>query len=303
MSHNLDQDPNTGQVSFVNSELTPAWHGLGTNLGKKMVKEEVLALSGLDYQVVKKPIFYHRNMVRTDGVVKKRYYEIPDRFETLRTDRETHLGIVGNRYEVMQNESAFDFFEEIVKEGEMIYDTVGVIDEGRIVWVMAKMPDYVTVKNDPIEKYMLFVNSHDGSMPITAGLTPIRVVCNNTLRWAINKSAQTMVKIRHTSKAMDRLREARRVLGIASEYFNESEMLFGEMAGFKMNTELVNKYFKLVIPDPVPKPGQEPEEVNTTRQENIREELVEIYETSEAHRKHFSIRQHVWSHKCCHRMD
>jgi hypothetical protein len=70
--------------------------------------------------------------------------------------------------------------------------------------------------------------------------------------------------------------------GIASEYFNESEMLFGEMAGFKMNTELVNKYFKLVIPDPVPKPGQEPEEVNTTRQENIREELVEIYETSEA---------------------
>jgi phage/plasmid-like protein (TIGR03299 family) len=280
MSHDLAINQKTGEASFVHSKLTPAWHGLGTNFGRRMTKEEVLEMSGLDYTVVKKPLYIHRNHIRSDGKVRQRYLKLDRNYETLRTDTEDHLGIVGKRYEVFQNEDAFAFFEELIKEGDMIYESAGAINDGGLVWVLAKMPDYVTVADDPIEKFMVFINSHDGSMPITAGMTPVRIVCHNTLRYAVNHKQSSMVKVRHTARAMDRLQEAHRILNIASDYYDNLGQLFGEMQGFKMNTEMVNKYFKLVIPDPKPKNGEE--EVNNARQENLRRDLFEVYETSPA---------------------
>jgi len=281
MSHDLAVNEKTGKAAFVHSEYQPAWHGLGINFGRLMDKEELLEMSGLDYEVVKKPLYMHRNLIRADGAIKKRYMRVPRTFETIRTDTEQHLGVVGDRYEPYQNDNAFNIFEEIVTEGSMIYESAGVISDGRIMWVMGKMPDYVKVKGDPIEKFLLFTNSHDGTSPITIALTPIRVVCHNTLRFALGFSGSSLVKVRHTKNAQERVSEARRVLKITSEYYRHAKEYFGEMAGFKMNASLINKYFKLVLPDPVAKGGDTEAMVAPARTENTRKQLVDIFETSE----------------------
>ena len=89
------------------------------------------------------------------------------------------LGVVTDRYKVVQNEEAFSFTDSLLGEG-VTYETAGSLQEGRRTWILAKLPQKFIISGDEITPYLVFMNSHDGTGAIKAAMTPIRVVCQNT---------------------------------------------------------------------------------------------------------------------------
>lgn len=242
------------------------WHGLGTELQKPATAEEAIKEAQLDFNVEKFPIFINAG---------KKQIEVKDKFATVRTDTNTPLGVVGSRYEPVQNSQAFSFFDALVGEGEAIYHTAGVLGKGERIWLLAKMPDFIKVKGangkmDNVEKFVLLTNSHDGSSPTIAKLTPIRVVCNNTLSAAL-RGAEQEVRIRHTATAEEKLREAHKILGLTNQLYTQLGEIFNTFSSKKVTDSQAKKYFEEIMPD-------NKEAKHNTRKENVREKLFELYD-------------------------
>ena len=230
MAHNLNF--NNGKASFA-ARGEKAWHGLGQYVSEAMTSEQAIELGGLNYTVEKRPLYapgWAGTMVEADG-----------HYGNVRTDTNEILGIVKGRYKIVQNKDAFGFFDAIIDKGEAIFETAGALGKGERIFVTAKLPEDMLVQGERVEKYIMLTNSHDGTSTIIAGFTPIRVVCNNTLTAAL-KNLDNKVSISHTASAESRLKEASRVMGIASKYMDEVNMTFDSMTTRKMS-DLESKYF------------------------------------------------------------
>lgn len=148
------------------------WHGLGVKVEEAVSSGEALWLSGLDWHVVQKDIYaedkkingYKANIRDSDGKV---------------------LGVVSDRYRIVQNDEAFAFTDALLGEG-VRYETAGSLSEGRQIWMLARLPEKYIINGDEIAPYLVFSNSHDGSGAVRVAITPIRVVCQNTLNLALN---------------------------------------------------------------------------------------------------------------------
>lgn len=231
MAHLINYDLRRGTYSFA-SNAEAAWHGLGQVVKGAMTAKEVITLANLDYEVAKEKLF----------IETPQRAEFPNRFATYRTDTNTPLGIVGNRYQIVQNRDAFGFFDSIIEEGEAIFETAGVLGNGERVFITAKLPDDLMIGGEKINSYILLTTSHDGTAPVIAGLTKTRVVCNNTLQAAL-KNLSNKVTINHVGNAKEKLAEAHRVMGIASEYTKEVSEIFNRMTDVKMSGDDYKKYF------------------------------------------------------------
>jgi len=180
-----------------------AWHGLGVVVQDAPTSEEALRLAGLDWKVVsrdiqlcggKKIAGYHANVRSTDDAV---------------------LGVVGARYKIVQNDEAFAFTDGIIGEGA-VYETAGSLNGGRTVWLLAKLSQ-MELAGDEAENYLCFANTHDGSGSVKVCITPVRVVCNNTLNLALSTTKRKF-SMRHTTNVQSRIDEAKQVLGLAARY-------------------------------------------------------------------------------------
>lgn len=230
MAHNLNET--NGKVSFA-ARGEKAWHGLGQYVSEAMTSEQAIELGGLNYTVEKRPLYapgWQGTMVEAEG-----------HYGNVRTDTNEILGIVKGRYRIVQNKDAFGFFDTIIDQGEAIFETAGALGKGERIFVTAKLPEDMLVHGEKVEKYIMLTNSHDGTSTIIAGFTPIRVVCNNTLTAAL-KNIDNKVSISHTASAESRLKEASRVMGIASKYMDEINMTFESMTERKLS-DLEMKYF------------------------------------------------------------
>lgn len=230
MAHNLNET--NGKVSFA-ARGEKAWHGLGQYVSEAMTSEQAIELGGLNYTVEKRPLYapgWQGTMVEAEG-----------HYGNVRTDTNEILGIVKGRYKIVQNKDAFGFFDAIIDKGEAIFETAGALGRGERIFVTAKLPEDMLVHGERVEKYIMLTNSHDGTSTIIAGFTPIRVVCNNTLTAAL-KNLDNKVSISHTASAESRLKEASRVMGIASKYMDEVNMTFESMTTRKLS-DLEMKYF------------------------------------------------------------
>ena len=261
MSHNLEQ--RDGHTSMFYSGAVP-WHQLGRRLDKPATATEAMEAANLDYTVVKKPL--------KAIIHNKHYADVPNAFATVRTDTNVVLGVVGSRYEPVQNRDAFSFFDPLVDRSEAIYHTAGVLGKGEKIWLLAKLPDYIRVgkKGDPIEKFVLLYNSHDGSSVVRCKLTPIRVVCNNTLTAALS-GAEQEVRIRHTPSATEKLQEAHKLLGLTNQLYTQLDYIFNRMALRKVSPQQLVEYCKTLVPD-------NPEAENNTRTENIRNQILYLHD-------------------------
>jgi phage/plasmid-like protein (TIGR03299 family) len=262
MAHNLHIGK-LGQASMFYFGETP-WHRLGRKLNEPATAAEAIEAAGLDYRVVKRPLFTkigRQNMPATDH------------FATVRMDTSAVLGVVGSRYEPVQNRDAFTFFDPLVDRDEAIYHTAGVLGHGERCWILAKLPDYIRVgvKRDPIEKFLLIYNSHDGSSHIRVKLTPIRVVCNNTLSVALSGTEQE-VKIKHTATAPAKLEEAHKLLGLTNHLYQQLDYVFNRMALRKITDKELLQYIANLIPN-------NPEAESNTRTENLRNKILDIHST------------------------
>lgn len=225
MAHNLAKDKKTGRTAFASGNGQKAWHGLGQIVEGSMTAEQAIKLACLNYNVIQVPI-------SIEVPNKKFGIVVPNKFATLRDDTNEIFGVVGNRYQIIQNIAAFDFFDSIIGRGAAIFETAGAMGIGEKIFVTAKLPNFlirIAGTDDITELYVLLTSTHDGTGAIIAAITPIRVVCQNTLNAALN-GASTKVYIRHTSSALVKMQEAEKLLGITHRLTEDLNEVFNVLA-------------------------------------------------------------------------
>ena len=233
------------------------WHGLGTEVPEAPTSADALRFAGLDWTVRQEPVYNARG-----GVIKGYMSNVRD------TDGSV-LGIVGDRYKVVQNVDAFNFTDDLIG-GDVRYETAGSLREGRQVWLLAKMPER-KIAGDAVEPYLCFTNSHDGSGGLKVCMTPIRVVCNNTLNLAL-RTAKRIWSMRHTENIRERMAEARDCLFRADEYM-ENLTQYADRAA---NTRLHDADIKAILEElfPVTDKSSEREKANAKK---CRDEFMICY--------------------------
>lgn len=182
------------------------WHGLGTRVEEAPTSADALRMAGLDWNVVQRNI-------QVCGGSKIQNYKA-----NIRDSDGTVLGVVSDRYKIVQNAEAFEFTDSLIG-GEVRYETAGSLTGGKKIWLLAKLPE-AEIVGDKTEPYLCFTNSHDGSGAIRVCMTPIRVVCNNTLNLALD-SAKRAWSVRHTGDMAGKMHEARICLYMANAYMDE----------------------------------------------------------------------------------
>ncbi|MCP9947253.1 DUF932 domain-containing protein [Actinomadura madurae] len=252
----------------------PAWHGLGNVIpGGTSDISEVLRLGGIDFGVEKVADQYTWN----GGTRVK-----PDSFITVRDDTGDALGNVGRKYGIIQNRRLFTFLEDLVARHGVIWQSAGPLRGGRKVFVSMRVPDDVIVDpgglDDPVQLFIVAINSHDGQSPAQAVVTPWRPVCANTERFAV-RDAKYRWKIRHTSGALDRLHEARRTLGLTVAY---AETFAAEETALA-RTDLAISEFHKVIAD-LWDPATEEDSTRARRNDERRRDTLDAMFRAESER-------------------
>ena len=259
MAHNLEI--NNGVASFASTQT--AWHGLGQIVDGAMTAQQAVKLAHLNYEVVKVPNYAYYN---------GEFLDTPSSFSTLRTDTNQILGDrIGKNYTIVQNSEAFDFFDNITEAGAAIYETAGALGIGEKIFVTAKMPDTIRIAgtDDLTEVYVLLTSSHDGSGSIIAAVTPVRVVCQNTLNMALSNTV-SRVAIRHTSVVKDRLAEAHKVLGISKVFVQEANECFNYLSKKYVSDGAVKELIRTLLNE---------QERDSTRAKNIEDAALNAYFT------------------------
>jgi len=180
------------------------WHGLGVEVDEAPNSLDAMRLAGLNWDVVPKKI----TLMGEDS-------EIPDVVANVRSSDGKVLGIVSDRYKIVQNVEAFAFTDTLIG-GDVRYETAGSLNGGRRVWLLARLPKQ-KVLGDDVEPYICFSNTHDGTGAVKVCMTPVRVVCNNTLNFAL-RNAKRAWSVKHTGDISMKIKEAKDTLQLASEY-------------------------------------------------------------------------------------
>ena len=180
------------------------WHGLGTIIQEAPDSAAALKLAGLDWSVKQVPVLYEGQ-------------KTGHQFNVRESDNRV-LGVVGGRYKPFQNSEAFAFTDELVG-GDVRYETAGSLADGKRVWMLAKMPD-TRVLDDVVEPYLCLTNGHDGFSSLKVCMTPVRVVCQNTLNMAL-KGAKRTWTVRHSGNINAKMEEAQQTLGLAQDYMEK----------------------------------------------------------------------------------
>lgn len=244
MAHNLNIE--NGKVAMMWVGQVP-WHGLGTHLKEPPTAEDAIKAANLDWEVGLKPLYCG------DG---EHFYEYPlNRKAIVRLDKWGQpdcvpFGMVGNEYQVLQNQDAFSFFDPILATGMVTLETAGALGAGERVWVMARLKDDVDIaKDDAIQRYILLTTGHDGRTAVQIRFTPVRVVCQNTLTMSL-ATGSDFAKAYHVPGMKGLLQDAQLGIEAILTSFKELEANFRRMVGCKLDKQLLEKYLDGVFPDP-----------------------------------------------------
>lgn len=210
------------------------WHGLGTKVMEAPKSEDALIAAGLDWNVIQEPIYTEENE------------PISGYKANVRDSDRRVLGVVTDRYKVVQNQEAFAFTDALLGQG-VRYETAGSLQDGRKVWLLAHMPHEYIISGERISPYLLFSNTHDGSGAIKVALTPIRVVCNNTLNLAL-RTAQRSWSMIHTGNIQNKMKEASDTLFKAERYMDELGKEFEKLRMKKLSDQEVMEYIEVLLP-------------------------------------------------------
>lgn len=172
---------------------------------------------------------------------KNIYARCDNQYCTYRDDYKIPLGMVKGKYTIVQNSTAFKFFDTVIGENSAIWQTAGFFGNGERIFVSAKLPDNILVHGDPVENYLVFTNSHDGSSGVRVLFTPIRVICQNTLNAAIRTSSN-YVSFRHTTSVHNKISVAQEILGISKIKSEEFGQYCNLLANIKVTDEDVIQF-------------------------------------------------------------
>jgi phage/plasmid-like protein (TIGR03299 family) len=214
------------------------WHGLGVVLDAYPRSiDDALENAGLGWKVTHGDVLVVKTPEWTDDFGTTHPPELvpANGFKAnLREDTGAVLGIVSDEYEVVENRAAFRFLDALIGS-ELCFETAGSLWGGRRVWVLARLPEHIELGGDESATYIYVANSHDGSMAVTAAVTPIRIVCANTLGAALRQAehgvrAERTFRFRHTGNLQTKFAEARQVLGLTIDYQRQFKVLADRLA-------------------------------------------------------------------------
>ena len=280
MAHEIEI--NGDQATFA-SFREPAWHKLGTVFNEEVSTQQMLELAHLDSWNVR----LEEIAIPTGFASDKSHYFVArtNPFDKKQTDV---LGVVGERYRVLQNEDLFEFGDALLDGGGR-WETAGSIKGGRQVFGSLALERDVVIDEkgvgDKINSYLLVNTSHDGSIAIQASVTPVRVVCANTLNLALgtgvgrNRSTKQSFKIRHTQTAQGKVQAAREALGIANAYLDQ----FSIMANDLIQREITQDKFAEIIRLAYPAPEKDGKQIAKTKWANKINTIEEIYQSDTTH--------------------
>lgn len=283
-------------MAWLRAEGAP-WHKKGTVMETvPQSGEEAMRLAGLDWSVrpVHSAALYQPDLPTNGNVLgsiqmeaaeeegeQEKLYVVQgqDRY-IVREDTGRILGTVGPTYEPMQNREAFAFFDSALGAGKAQYVTAGSLKGGRVIWSLVRMPGWLRVGSgdDRIGKYLLLTTSHDGSMALWVSITPIRVVCWNTLSAAVTQAksknsskGQVMARFWHTKGLKKKMDDFGEELARIRKIYEQTEEAFNSLARYEVSTEEVEQYIELLFP--IAEDAKRP-----SRMENIRTSVLDRFE-------------------------
>lgn len=217
-------------------DRTTTWHAIGKSVEECRDLEGVLKASGLDYEVVKSPVY-----AQLDGGMKM--VEIPNRFITTRSTDNHLYDVVSDKFEVIQNRDAFDFVNYM--GDDLRFEKAGETASG-MVYIIGKLPE-VNILGDAFIPHVIFRNGFTGKVKITAAICPLRMVCQNQFNFAFN-NAQNAVTIRHVQNAERKLEEAREVLKMSADYMQELTKMAEQYADIKLGPHDLDRILDQMFP-------------------------------------------------------
>lgn len=229
MAHMVE---NMFYVNEDGNQRNVPWHGLGVSVKEAPTSADAIKLAGLDWEVISAPVFANGK-------------ELPQYKANIRKTDGEFLGMVGNRYQIVQNKDAFDFTDSLIGAGA-VYETAGSLENGKRVWMLARLPE-TKILGDEIIPYLCFSNGHDGFHTIKVCMTPTRVVCNNTLNFAL-KNAPRAWSTKHVGDLSGKLEEAKHTLELADNYMKELEVTADQLANTDVSEDEVRKILDNVFP-------------------------------------------------------
>ena len=235
MAHLVETMAYAGQVP---------WHGLGTKVSPYLTPDEILEEAGLNWDVDKVPL------QTITGIA------IPDKYALVRVQDQKALSVVGEAYKPVQNVDAMGFFKRFVEAGRMTMETAGSLDGGRRIWGLARMKstDFALANDDKVEGYLLLSQPHIAGIALSIMFTPIRVVCNNTLTYALNEAGRNQraaFRMAHTSVFSQEVQEkAIEVLGLSTERMKSYRETAEFLRSRRATKKDVSEYFlRLMQPE------------------------------------------------------
>lgn len=260
MSHDLTLRED-GTTEFF-SAVTRGWHNLGQLSEKKLTAAEAIKEAKLDWEVEKVPVLHE---------VEGDYHQVPEQFVIRRKDNNRPLGVVSDKYQIIQNSETFAFADDIIGSGQAVWDTAGSIAGGKITFMQVELEGHLFLNSDPEDKTLkkvLFLNSHDGSKALMGMITPIRTVCQNTMNAAL-RNCSNQFKIRHRKNYASKKQEAQQILNLAIGYFDDLQIVMNQLAEEEVTSSYVEGFVSSLIPSA--------KEVTATRTENKRDDIVYLF--------------------------
>ena len=234
------------ETMFYTGRTAP-WHGLGTSVEVAPTSKDALHLAGLDWRVGQENLYTNLGEL------------VPGYKVNVREDNKAILGVVTDKYKVVQNEEAFAFTDMLLDHGVQ-YETAGSLNGGRRIWLLAKLPDKYKLVDEEVDPYIVFSNCHDGTGAIKVACTPVRVVCQNTLNLALD-NAKRIWTVNHVGNMESKLEEVRSTLFLTGKYMGMLSKEAEELSRIKLTDKKVYKLIDDLI--------KIPDNVTETQQNNI----------------------------------
>ena len=229
MSHNVETMAYAGEVP---------WHGLGERVSNDLTPMQMMQKAGVDWRVTKVP-----TVAMYDGEIIETGTEALIR----ESDNSVLAPMVGQNWEPIQNDEAFNFFNEFCLAGDMEMHTAGSLQDGKYVWVLAKIKEsFDVLGKDQVDNYMLFSNPHIYGKSANIRMTPVRVVCNNTLNMSMNMESVNEAVINHRTK-FD-AEKAKDTMGLAHEKFSEYKEAANFLATKRYTQDNLITFLNTVFP-------------------------------------------------------
>ena len=237
MAHELEIVNGQAMMAYAETEGKP-WHGLGVAVSNDLTPAQMMKKAGLDWTVDKRPLYYNS---------LDNSHEVSGRQALVRSSDNTIMDIVGQDWNPVQNEEAFEFFSEYVLAGDMQMSTAGALFGGSKIWALAKVKEsFDVLPGDQIDSYLLFSNPHQYGKSIDVRFTPIRVVCSNTLSMSLSGSSTNAVKVNHRNEFNpDMVKDQ---LGIASSKFAQYKEVAQFLASKRFSVDSMLEFYSSVFP-------------------------------------------------------